>query len=134
MRIKFNLENKSLPYADIEIPGRGPLDLTLEDLADALRALGWKMADFIKFTGTRPQEYTADDELTMWRFQVYASLRAAGHKIGWTNAGKFRPFKDFEVRVDPEDLRAAVGEAAEESDDNPPAQASTDSAAAVDAQ
>lgn len=143
MRISFELEDKTVPWADAEMPAVSLMQIPMDSLADALAALGWRLADFQDFVTRiraasaegqakqRGEAYTGvaanltgTDDIRADQFLVFGSLRAAGHKISWRDAAAVA-IGDFHFVPETPAERGEL-EAVEENVD--PTPAATDSA------
>lgn len=108
MRIIFTMDDTTSPLHGLDITLKTALDLSLDDTADVLRALGWRLADFrdhqnrmiiageqrrVEASGRKiqnPVEITSDDEIVGEKMIIFASLRAAGRQISWAEVGRFK--------------------------------------------
>ncbi len=128
MRYKFTPSDETLPWAGALLPIVRPLDMRMDDLAEALRALGWRLTDLHaltrksllahleqraqrageKYVGP-PSEITGDDEIVLNQLITFATLRTGGFQISWQQACGMRLTDFTPVPDDAEDEALIAG-------------------------
>jgi hypothetical protein len=155
MRVRFNLDDTSSPVHGLDLPIATALDLTLNDVGELLHALGWRLNQFREYQNRmtiaalqrqaesrgvvieHPVEVSSEDEIIQEKLLVFATLRAAGHKVSWAKVGDLKP-REARLVVEVGDGLSGADEAADEGEDEADAEdptgAPTDSVLAVGAE
>lgn len=155
MRFRFTTSDETAPWYGAEVKVCSPLDLPMQDLAEPLEELGWRIRDVLRLRQraadayTRdlaeeqgepyagpPVEFSARDEAILTRLGLFASLRLGGVAVSWRDTAKLS-VNDYEaVPLSPDQdwvVGDVAGEASSEASGEDPQRASTDSVQAVDA-
>ena len=151
MRVRFNLDDTSSPIHGLDLPIATALDLTLNDMGELLHALGWRLNQFREYQNRmtiaalqrqaesrgvvidHPVEVSSEDEITQEKLLVFATLRAAGHKVSWARVGDLKP-REARLMVEAGDRLSGADEDENEDDAEDPTAAPTDSVLAVGAE